>query len=92
MRRIITKHPLDGVDHGASWTINTGALPRMLHIGDQRGTICAWIESDPQAEGEVHLVARGTGIEFEFQSVATDGAFVQTLQSGPWVWHFYQRT
>lgn len=62
-----------------------GAKP--LHVGIQNGQVCLWVEVNPLAGvlSQCLLYCVGTG-----HGCIPDGyVHFQSMQEGPYVWHFY---
>jgi hypothetical protein len=63
-----------------------GSTAKVLHIDHQHGTYQAWIECKESDRLEnVEIVVVGTG-----KTVPDFAEYINTLQDGPFVWHFYR--
>jgi len=62
---------------------------KILHVGEQRGVICVWVEVDTDAEMEhrkFYIV--GTGNKFPLYHVKYLGTVIKEM--GVFVWHVYE--
>jgi hypothetical protein len=59
---------------------------RILHVGEQAGTVCVWAEVDPgNGTTPYRLYSVGTG----FGAVPEGKRYIGTVQNGAYVWHIY---
>lgn len=69
---------------------NTFLLPKgakILHVGQQNGTVCLWARVDPEQEQEKRVFRFvGTGHPLN----CTDITYLGTAHDDPFVWHVFE--
>lgn len=67
-------------------TIKMPRGARIVHTGEQSGSVCMWAEVDTDAATESRVfVVYGTG-----QTINPAHNYVGTVFIGPFVWHIYE--
>lgn len=82
--RTIWKYRLPIVDEQ---TLSVPSSYRLLHVDNQKGLLCLWLEVDPSYEKiGIKIAIAGTG-----GPVPKSAIYIGTAVCDPFVWHVYQK-